>query len=139
MRADSERGNLSVGQPAGSEEPRPEQRGPALSDCRVRFHARLRHPAQPRDRRQRRQLPGRHRHQEKVQEGEPDDSASDHELHGLVCPGEDAVEIAFTATETFPTGGQITVLSGVTTAAGGTLTGNAVFSISKGGKSTSPS
>ncbi len=53
-------------------------------------------------------------------------------------PASDAVEIAFTATETFPTGGQITVLSGVTTAAGGTLTGNAVFTISKGGKSVGP-
>ncbi len=43
------------------------------------------------------------------------------------------------ATETFPTGGQLTVLSGITTASGGTLTGNAVFTISKGGKSISPS
>jgi hypothetical protein len=50
-----------------------------------------------------------------------------------------AVEITFRSNETFPTGGQLTVLSGVTTASGGTLTGNAVFTISKGGKSISPS
>ena len=47
----------------------------------------------------------------------------------------DAVEITFGANETFPTGGQLTVLSGLTTASGGTLSGNAVFTISKGGKS----
>ena len=47
----------------------------------------------------------------------------------------DEVEIMLGATETFPTGGQLTVLGGATTAAGGTLTGNAVFTISKGGKS----
>ncbi len=46
----------------------------------------------------------------------------------------DAVEIKLGATETFPTGGQITVLGGVTTASGGTLSGPAVFTISKGGK-----
>ena len=51
----------------------------------------------------------------------------------------DAVAIAFTASETFRTGGEITVVGGVTTAAGGTFTGNAVFTISKGGKSISPS
>ena len=51
----------------------------------------------------------------------------------------DAVEITLGANETFPTGGQLTVLGGVTTAAGGTLTGNAVFTISKGGKSIEPS
>jgi len=46
----------------------------------------------------------------------------------------DAVEVKLGATETFPTGGQLTVLGGLTTAAGGTLTGPAVFTISKGGK-----
>jgi hypothetical protein len=50
----------------------------------------------------------------------------------------DAVEISLGAAETFPTGGQITVLSGLTTVSGGTLTGNAVFAISKGGKSIVP-
>ena len=47
----------------------------------------------------------------------------------------DAVEIKLGATETFPTGGRLTVLGGETTAAGGTLSGPAVFTISKGGKS----
>ena len=54
-------------------------------------------------------------------------------------PAIDAVEIKLGATETFPTGGQITVLGGLTTAVGGTLTGPAVFTISKGGKSIEPS
>ena len=53
-------------------------------------------------------------------------------------PATDAVEIKLRATETFPTGGQLTVLGGETTAAGGTLTGPAVFTISKGGKRISP-
>jgi hypothetical protein len=34
-----------------------------------------------------------------------------------------------------PTGGRITVLGGLTTASGGTLSGPAVFTISNGGKS----
>jgi hypothetical protein len=50
----------------------------------------------------------------------------------------DAVEITLGAAETFPSGGQITVKSGLTTASGGMLTGNAVFGISKGGKSIGP-
>ena len=49
----------------------------------------------------------------------------------------DSVEFTFGGTETFPTGGQLTVLNGLTTAAGGSLTGNAVYAISKGGKSVS--
>jgi hypothetical protein len=51
----------------------------------------------------------------------------------------DAVEITFGANETFPSSGQITVLGGLTTAAGGTLSGPAVFTIAKGGKSVGPS
>ncbi len=51
----------------------------------------------------------------------------------------DAVMIAFTGKETFPTGGQITILGGLTTASGGTLSGPAVYTISKGGKSIGPS
>ena len=50
-----------------------------------------------------------------------------------------AVEIAFAANDTFPTGGQITVLNGLTTASGGMLSGTAVFTVSKGGKSIGPS
>ena len=53
-------------------------------------------------------------------------------------PASDAVEIEFGANETFPTGGQITVLGGITTGSGGTLTGTAIFAIAKGGKSIDP-
>ena len=51
----------------------------------------------------------------------------------------DAVEITLGAAETFPRGGQITILGGLTSASGGTLTGNAVFTISKGGTRIGPS
>lgn len=47
----------------------------------------------------------------------------------------DAVEITFGVNETFPTGGRLTVLSGLATASDGVLSGNAVFTIAKGGKS----
>ena len=46
----------------------------------------------------------------------------------------DAVEIKFGSNEKFPTGGQITILGGMTTTQGGTLSGTAIFTISKGGK-----
>jgi hypothetical protein len=48
-----------------------------------------------------------------------------------------AVEITLGAKETFPTGGQITVLGRLTTALGGTLSGPAVFTISAGGRNVS--
>ncbi len=50
----------------------------------------------------------------------------------------DAVEITLGAKETFPAGGQITILSGLTTRSGTTLSGTAVFTIAKGGKSIGP-
>ena len=50
----------------------------------------------------------------------------------------DAVEISLGSHETFPSGGQITVLGNLTTVSGGTLTGNAVYTISKGGKGLAP-
>jgi MBG domain/Bacterial Ig-like domain (group 3)/Right handed beta helix region len=50
----------------------------------------------------------------------------------------DSVNISFPVSETFPTGGQVTVSSRLATAAGGTLTGPAVFTIAKGGKQISP-
>jgi hypothetical protein len=50
----------------------------------------------------------------------------------------DAVVIEFTGKETFPTGGQMTVLSGVTGALGG-AGAPTVFTIAKGGKSITPS
>ena len=46
----------------------------------------------------------------------------------------DAVEIKFGSNEKFPTGGQITILGGMTTTQGGTLSGSTIFTISKGGK-----
>jgi hypothetical protein len=49
----------------------------------------------------------------------------------------DAVTITFEGKETFPTGGQITVLGGVTTASGGPSGGNLVFTISRGGMTIS--
>ena len=49
------------------------------------------------------------------------------------------VDITLQARETFPTGGQLIVLGGQTTAAGGTLSGNAGFTISTGGTRIGPS
>jgi hypothetical protein len=49
----------------------------------------------------------------------------------------DAVEITLGAKETFTTGGQITVLGGLTTASGGALSGPAVFTVSAGGRNVS--
>jgi len=51
----------------------------------------------------------------------------------------DAVQLTLGSNQTFPTGGRITVLAGLTTASGGALTGPAVFMIAKGGKSVVPS
>jgi ELWxxDGT repeat protein len=51
----------------------------------------------------------------------------------------DAVTITFAGKETFRTGGQITVLGGVTTASGGPLGGPTVFTISPGGTRIEPS
>ena len=53
-------------------------------------------------------------------------------------PASDAVQITLESKQTFPTGGQITILGGLTTASGGELTGPAVFTIAKGGKEHRP-
>ena len=50
----------------------------------------------------------------------------------------DAVDITFSSAETFPTGGQITVLSGVTSATGGALAGTTKFTIAPKGTRISP-
>lgn len=50
----------------------------------------------------------------------------------------DAVQIKLGSRQAFATGGQVTILSGLTTALGGQLTGPAVFNIAKGGKSVVP-
>ena len=51
----------------------------------------------------------------------------------------DELRIIFQKPQTFPTGGQLTVHGGMTTATGAFLSGTEVFTISKGGKSLSPS
>ena len=51
----------------------------------------------------------------------------------------DTVTIKIGSTEAFRIGGQLTVLGGLKTAAGGTLTGPAVFTISKEGRRITPS
>jgi hypothetical protein len=51
----------------------------------------------------------------------------------------DSADIPIGGKQTFPTGEEITVLGEITTGTDGTLTGNAVYSISKGEKSASPS
>jgi hypothetical protein len=53
-------------------------------------------------------------------------------------PANDAVAIAFSGKETFPTGGQITVLEGLTGASGGALEGTIVFNITPKGTNISP-
>ena len=50
----------------------------------------------------------------------------------------DAVTITLAKRQKFPTGGQVTVLGGLTSASGGTLSGMTDFAISKGGKSIVP-
>ena len=57
----------------------------------------------------------------------------------LYVASSNAIEIKLGSAQAFPTGGRLTVLGGVTTASGSTLSGPAVFTISKGGKRISPS
>jgi hypothetical protein len=51
---------------------------------------------------------------------------------------DDAVTIHLARPEKFPTGGQLTILGGVSSASGGALGGTTAFEISKGGKSIVP-
>jgi hypothetical protein len=51
----------------------------------------------------------------------------------------DSVSLTFAAKETFSTGGRLTVLPGIESASGGTMSSSAVFTISTGGKSINPS
>jgi hypothetical protein len=53
-------------------------------------------------------------------------------------PAKQAVELNLGGTQTFRTGGEITVSSGVTSASGGALEGTTQFAISKGGKGITP-
>ncbi len=50
-------------------------------------------------------------------------------------PASNSVQLTLGSRQAFPTGGQITILGGLTTASGGELAGQAVFTIAKGGKS----
>jgi hypothetical protein len=54
------------------------------------------------------------------------------------APAKLAVALKLGRTQTFPTGGQITVASGVTSASGGALEGTKQFAVSKGGKRIAP-
>jgi hypothetical protein len=54
------------------------------------------------------------------------------------APATLAVALKLGSTQTFPTGGQITVASGVTSASGGALEGTTQFAVSKGGKRIAP-
>ena len=49
-------------------------------------------------------------------------------------PTDHSVTLKLAGKQTFPTGGEIMVLPGVTSASGGTLEGTTVFNIAKGGK-----
>jgi len=53
-------------------------------------------------------------------------------------PASLALTVKLGSTQTFPTGGQITVLPGVTAGSGTVLEGTTVFAVSKGGKSITP-
>ena len=54
-------------------------------------------------------------------------------------PASDSVTLKLAGTQSFPTGGQITVLPGVTSASGSVLSGTTVFTITPGGKTIEPS
>ena len=53
-------------------------------------------------------------------------------------PTNDSITLMLVGKPAFTAGGQITILSGVTGAQGGTLSGTTVFTISKGGKKIEP-
>jgi len=54
-------------------------------------------------------------------------------------PASDSVTLKLAGTQSFPTGGQLTVLPGVTRDSGSVLIGTAVFTITPGGKTIEPS
>jgi hypothetical protein len=53
-------------------------------------------------------------------------------------PASDSVTLKLASTRSFLTGGQITVLPGVTSDSGGALVGTTVFTITPGGKKIEP-
>ncbi len=54
-------------------------------------------------------------------------------------PASDSVTLKLAGAQSFPTGGQITVLPGVTSGSGSVLSGTTVFTITPGGKKIEPS
>ena len=54
-------------------------------------------------------------------------------------PASDSVTLKLAGAQTFPTGGQLTVLPGVTGDSGSVLIGTTVFTITPGGKAIEPS
>jgi len=54
-------------------------------------------------------------------------------------PGSDSVTLKFAGAQSFPKGGQLTVLPGVTSGSGSVLKGTTVFTITRGGKKIEPS
>ncbi|HKI16621.1 MAG TPA: MBG domain-containing protein, partial [Isosphaeraceae bacterium] len=54
-------------------------------------------------------------------------------------PASDSVTLKLAGTQSFPTGGRLTVLPGVTSGSGSVLTGTTVFTITPGGKKIEPS
>ena len=53
-------------------------------------------------------------------------------------PSSDSVSLTLTGTQTFPTGGRLTVLPGISGNSGGVLSGTTVFTIAPGGKKIGP-
>ena len=120
---------------ASTLQPQVEQEGQAHREAGTdRVHAGFRRPTQRRSRRQclrtTRSTPSPPRRSRR----RPNRSCIRSRIsRSRISAAGGAVEISLGAKETFPTGGRITVVSGLTTAVGGTLTGPAVFAISKGG------
>ncbi len=57
----------------------------------------------------------------------------------LYTPGRDSVTLKLAGKQSFPKGGQLTVLPGVTSGSGRVLNGTTVFTITPGGKKIEPS
>ncbi len=57
----------------------------------------------------------------------------------LYTPGSDSVTLKLASIQSFPKGGQLTVLPGVTSGSGSVLKGTTVFAITPGGKEIEPS
>ena len=105
-----------------------------------RIHARLQHAARRGGRVESGELRAGHRHD---QEGQEESSiASCIRSTGFTVtytPASDSVTLELAGAQSFRTGGQITVLPGVTGDSGSALIGTTVFTIAPGGKKIGPS